>query len=268
MLQRTRRSSLGAPLAMTLFLALSGYWLEVAATARRVVVAGGGGGRSLIPSVVAVCGGVAGDVLVLAALVGTITATTGDSAFSDSALRTKRTLALGLSALVGAVIDLGLAAIVTRDAIASAPKGVYSGEGVAAIAILAVAQVGIVGLALLISQVLQNQTGVSHPRPRVSDWVRSFSTGGMALTCLSFAAWALVSGHGLSVSPTWITGRPFMTNTGAWWPGLFSAMAMLYLIVFFSAPGLPSTADSSRADLPQLPRRKSRRTNLAGHPGG
>jgi len=55
---------------------------------------------------------------------------------------------------------------------------------------------------------------------------------GMVLGCGAFAAWSLQDGPtAMVVNTRLIAGTAWMTNAGAWWPGLFAAMLALTLVV-------------------------------------
>ena len=60
----------------------------------------------------------------------------------------------------------------------------------------------------------------------------------MALTCTAFGAWSLQDGTRLIVNTIVIAGTSAMTNAGAWWPGLFAAVAALTLVAITGAPGI------------------------------
>jgi hypothetical protein len=47
-----------------------------------------------------------------------------------------------------------------------------------------------------------------------------------------------------------IAGTAWMTNAGAWWPGLFAAMLALTLVAAGCAPGM---APAPEGEVPQVP---------------
>jgi hypothetical protein len=68
--------------------------------------------------------------------------------------------------------------------------------------------------------------------------------GGMVLSCGAFAAWSLRDGSTpLLVNTRLIAGTAWITNVGAWWPGLFAAMLALTLVAAACAPGMTPTAE-------------------------
>jgi len=57
-------------------------------------------------------------------------------------------------------------------------------------------------------------------------------------------AWSLEPGTiPLVVNAKLIAGAPWVTNVGAWWPGLFAAMVALTLLAAAGAPGMTSRAE-------------------------
>jgi hypothetical protein len=155
-----------------------------------------------------------------------------------------RTAAAGVTAVLAEVIVVFL---VTREAIATAPAGEYSGESGACIAILGVAQLALaVTLALGWARLLGVSPATGRPSAhQTRPWAAIAGIGGMVVGCGAFAGWSLQDGTGplAAVNARLIAGTPWITNVGAWWPGLFAAMVALTLLAAAAAPGLTSTAE-------------------------
>ena len=82
---------------------------------------------------------------------------------------------------------------------------------------------------------------------RIRPWAAIFSVGGMVLGCGAFAAWSLQDGMTpmAVVNARLIAGTPWITNVGAWWPGLFAAMVALTLVAAAGAPGMTCSAEGT-----------------------
>jgi hypothetical protein len=151
-----------------------------------------------------------------------------------------------VAGLAGALAEVIVVLLVTHVAIATAPLGFEnSGEAGAAIGILAAAQPALAGaLALVWGRLLHVGPGKpGSSTRRIPAWTAVSGLGGMALTCVAFAAWGLRDGTTLLVHTRLIAGTALITNAGAWWPGLFAAMVALALVAAACAPGLAAAAD-------------------------
>jgi hypothetical protein len=227
--RRFRHSAATSVAAMMLFVVLATMWLVAAATAQVWYHSAPSGYQfaSISAFYRWIDLGVAGVVLMFGSLVHRL-------------WRFKPRPALAVLALcIGAAGELLIVLLVTRHAIETAPYGVDSGEGAAAIATLGLAQVVLVGLLRLFlgrfAQVGPEQPRGSHGRFR---WSGLLCIVGMVITCGAFAAWSLCDGTTLIVRTSLIAGEPRMTNVGAWWPGLFAAMVTLMVITAICTPGI------------------------------
>ncbi len=256
---------------MALFLVVSALWLVAAGTAQGPV-------RSMPPCLRPPCPqppsytglrvwlllGIAGAVLALASLVLVARRAVGGRPVVGTARQVRLAAVTGFA---GAFGELIVVLLVTHVAIVAAPLGFEnSGEGGAAIAILGVAQPALAGaLALAWGRLLRVSPG--EPRPsthRIRPWTAMLGLGGMVLSCGAFAAWSLQDGTTpLRVSTRLIAGTAWITNVGAWWPGLFAAMLALTLVAAACAPGMISTAGSK---VPLMPSTSDRNTSPAGAP--
>lgn len=247
-LWRIRHSPAVSGAALVLFLVVTVLWLVAAGTAQVGV-------ESQPPCIQLRCPpppsytglhvwflvGIAGAVLTLAsfALVarGAVRGRPG-----VGARRVRWAVVAGLAGVLAEVI---VVLLVTHQAIVTAPLGFEnSGEQRVPIGILAAAQPVLAGaLALVWGRLLRVSPG--EPRPgthRSHVWRGIAGLGGMALTCAAFAAWAIRDGNVLLVHTRLIAGTALITNSGAWWPGLFAAMVALTLIAAACAPGLTAPA--------------------------
>jgi hypothetical protein len=141
--------------------------------------------------------------------------------------------------------------IVTHLAIATAPLGVWSGEGAMAVAVLAVAQVVLVAfLAPFVGRFFRFVPQHDRGAPAGLQWSGPLGLVGMVVTCVAFAAWSLHDGNALIVNTALIAGRSEITNVGAWWPGLFAAMAALTVVAITCAPGISWRAKGGAEPVP------------------
>ncbi len=225
------------------FLVLSGLWLVAAGTAHVWY-------HSAPPGYVFASSdafhvwfgiGISGAILTIVSVAQILCARGGF--YIEGSSRHQRRLALARLALalcIGAAGELLLVLLVTRHAISTAPFGADSGEAAVPIAELGLAQVLFVGvLAALVSRILR----FAPAHDRGSHWSGFLGPAGMALTCTAFALWSLQDGTRLIVNTTVIAGTPAMTNSGAWWPGLFAAMCALTIVAVVCAPGIGRRAD-------------------------
>jgi len=167
-----------------------------------------------------------------------------------------------LALCIGAAGELLLVLLVTHRSIVTARYGVDSGEGAGAIEILILAQV----ILVVVLRLFLGRSALLGPERR-RGWGGRFRWSGLlgivgtVITCGAFAAWSLYDGTTLIVSAGLIAGEPIMTNVGAWWPGLFAAMATLMVVTVACAPGLwraergaepvaPSASESTPARTP------------------
>lgn len=245
---------------MTLFIGLSCYWLWLSFTARRTTTSALGTaspGRSLLPSQVAAWAGAVGVALTVAALLGAVLSITGGGRFWSG---TRRGL-FAVSGLASAAVNIAIFAAVTRHGIASA--GVFAGESITNVLLIALAQiVMVVMLAWLWRVLIRISAGQDQERghPR---FIRPLATLGMGLTCLALIFWALSEGHTLGVNATWITGRSTFRNTGSWWPGLFAAMGILYVTIWCCSPGLGRAGSGSGEAPRSAPEQDSLKTAVS-----
>jgi hypothetical protein len=144
--------------------------------------------------------------------------------------------------------------LVTHVAIVTAPLGFEnSGEAGTAIVVLAVAQPALAcALAVMWDRFLRLRPGTPRPGThRGRPWAAVIGLSGMVLSCGAFAAWSLQDGPAPMVINTGlIAGTAWMTNAGAWWPGLFAAMLALTLVAAGCAPGM---APAPEGEVPQVP---------------
>lgn len=267
LLWRIRHSPAAGGAAMVLFLAVSALWLVAAGTAQGAV-------ESHPPCPGPVCPqppsyaslrvwlllGIAGAVLTLASLVLVVRSAVGGQGTVGAARQVRWVAVTGL---VGAVAEVIVVLLVTHVAIATAPLGFEnSGEAGAAIAVLGAAQPLLAGaLALLWGRLLRVSPLPSTHRTR--PWRAMLGLGGMALNCAAFAAWSVRDGTAMLVHTRLIAGTPVIVNAGAWWPGLFAAMAALTLVAAACAPGMTATAASK---VPPVPSGSDRTASVAGAP--
>jgi|GEM_PF-3238326 hypothetical protein len=246
-LWRIRHSPATSEVAMILVVALSALWLVAAATAQVWY-------HSVAPCIRQACPpspsytglhvwlviGTFGAVLALGSLALVARAMGGRRQGVSSNLH--RVLwGIVLAGCAGVLVEFVLVHLVTDHAMATAPLGFNnSGEGAAAIAVLAVAQPVLVGFLVLAWSRLLPTVGPEHARARRRRWSWFGPLGlvGMVITCGAFAAWSLRDGTTLIVNTTIIAGRSGVANVGAWWPGLFAAMAALTVVALACAPGI------------------------------
>lgn len=253
LLSRIWHSPATSGAAMTLFVVLSALWLVAAVTAQVWYHSAPPGyvfsSRSGFYVWVGV--GIAGTVLALGSVVHRLWSVR------------QRPVSVILTICIAVAAELLLLLLVTRHAIATAPYGVDSGEGAAAIATLGLAQVVLVAMLMPLagrSTRLVSLRGRS-PHGRLQ-WFGLLGLVGMVITCGAFAAWSLHDGTTLIVSTSLIAGQPRMTNVGAWWPGLFAAMATLVVISLVGA-----SATENRLPSRSPGERHPRRAGLAREPG-
>ncbi len=260
-----RHSPATSGAAMALFVVLSALWLVAAVTAQVWYHSAPPGyvfsSRSGFYVWVGV--GIAGTVLALGSVVQRLWSVR------------QRPVSVILTICIGAAAELLLVLLVTRHAIATAPYGVDSGEGAAAIAALGLAQVVLVAMLMPLigrSTRLDSLRGRS-PHGRFQ-WFGLLGLVGMVITCGAFAAWSLYDGTTLIVRTSLIAGQPRMTNAGAWWPGSFAAMATLTVISLVCArgrqtesPAGPSAATMNRVPSGSPGERHPRRSGLVREPG-
>jgi len=241
---------------MLLFLILSTLWLSAAATAR--VWYHSAPSRYVFPSAgvfyVWLGIGISGAALTLVSLVH-ILLTNGDGR-REAASRHTRGMSVFWFVLVvciGTGGELLLVLLVTRHAIATAPFGVDSGDGAPPIAALGAAQGLFVGaLAPFLSRFWKFVPRHDR-RSHDPQWSGLLGLAGMAITCAAFAVWSLHDGTTLIVNTRVIAGTSGMTNSGAWWPGLFAAMSALTAVAIVCAPGIiwrDHDSDKPRAQVP------------------
>jgi hypothetical protein len=207
--------------------------------------------------------GIAGAVLTLASFVLVARSAVRERPGAGSARRVRWAVVVGAA---GVLAEMIVVLLVTHVAIVNAPLGFEnSGEAGAAVEILAAAQPVLAGaLALVWARLLR--VGPVEPRPgspRTRAWRAMAGLGGMALICAAFAAWSIRDGNTLLVHARLIAGAPLITNSGAWWPGLFAAMVALTLTAAACAPGLTATADDR---LPPAPSPSDRTVSPASAP--
>jgi len=244
---RIRHSPATSGVAVMLFVVLSALWLVAAATAQVW-------NHSVAPCIRPACPpspsytglhlwlviGTVGAVLALGSLALVARAMGGRPPGVPSNLHRVR-WGIVLAGCPGVLVELVLVHLVTDHAMATAPLGFNnSGEGAAAIAVLAVAQPVLVGVLALAWSRLLPTLGSEHARARRRQWSWFGLLGlvGMVTTCWAFAAWSLRDGTTLIVNTTIIAGRSGVSNVGAWWPGLFAAMAALTVVAVVCSPGI------------------------------
>jgi hypothetical protein len=271
LLWRIWHSPAAGAAAMVLFVVVSVLWLVAAGTARPGVISQPGclPGRACPqpPSYVSLhvwlLLGIAGAVLTLASFVLVARHAVGGRREVGSARKVRLAV---VTVAAGAVAEVLIVYLVTHVAIVTAPLGLYSGEAGAAIGILGVAQLALVGALALVGGGLL-RLSVGQPRPsarRIRSWTAVLGLGGMALGCGAFAAWSLRAGTiPLVVNTRLIGGPAWVTNVGAWWPGLFAAMAALLLAAAVCAPGLISPAEGTA---PRVPSPNDRTASPANAP--
>ena len=256
---RMRRSPAASAAAMVLFVVVSALWLVGAGTARPAVISHPGclPGRACPqpPSYASLhvwlLLGIAGAVLMLASFVLVARRAVGERREVGTARKVRLAV---VTVVAGAVVEVLVVYLVTHIAIVTAPLGFeYSGETAAPILILGVAHLALVGaLALVLGGLLRLSPG--QPRPnagRIRPWTAVLGLGGMVVGCGAFAAWSLRAGTiPLVVNTRLIGGPAWVTNAGAWWPGLFAAMVALLLAAAVCAPGMTSTTDGK---VPRVP---------------
>jgi hypothetical protein len=270
-LWRIRHSPATSGAAMVLFLVVSALWLVAAGTAQVW-------NHSMPPCLRPACPqppshtslhvwlllGIAGAVLTLASLVPLVRPAVSERRDAGNARRVRRIVAAGFA---GALAEVLVVLLVTHIAVVTAPLGFEnSGEAGVAIGILGVAQPALVGaLALVWARLLRASPG--KPRPstrRIRPWRAMLGLGGMVLSCGAFAAWSLRAGTtSLLVNTRLIAGTAWITNVGAWWPGLFAALLALTLVAAACAPGMTSTAGSK---IPLVPSAGDRTASPASAP--
>lgn len=249
-LWRIRHSQATGGAALVLFLAVSALWLVAAGTARGAVESQpcGWGGCPQLPSYTSLhvwlLPGIAGAVLTAASFVLLVRRVAGERRTAGTARLVRRTAVAGFA---GVLAELLVVFLVTRVAMVTAPLGFeYSGEAGAAIGILGVAQLALaVVLALVWAWLLRLSPAERRPgMHRIRPWAAIAGLGGMVLGCAAFAAWSLQAGTTpVVVNARLIAGAPWVTNVGAWWPGLFAAMVALTLLAAAGAPGMTSRAE-------------------------
>jgi hypothetical protein len=243
-LWRIRHSPAVSAAAVLLFLVVSVLWLVAAGTAQLGVEAQPCLGPpcpqppSYASFQIWLLPGIAGTALTLASFVLVARSAVRERPSAVSARQVRWAVATGVT---GALAEVGVVLLVTHVAIVTAPLGFEnSGEAGAAIGILAAAQPVLAGaLALAWGRLLRISPGGPGPAgQRVRVWRTVSGLGGMVLTCAAFAAWSIRDGTALLVHTRLIAGTGTITNVGAWWPGLFAAMAALTLVAAACAPGL------------------------------
>jgi hypothetical protein len=258
-LWRIRHSPAPSAAAMVLFVVVSALWLVAAGTARPAVISQPGclPGRacpqppSYVSLPVWLLLGLVGAVLTLASFVLVARRAVGERREVGSARKVRLAV---VTVVAGAVAEVLVVYLVTHVAIVTAPLGFeYSGETAAPIGMLGVAQLALAGaLALVWGRLLRLSPG--QPRlnaRRIRSWTAVLGLGGMVLGCGAFAAWSLRAGTiPLVVNTRLIGGPAWVTNVGAWWPGLFAAMVALLLAAAVCAPGMTSTTDGK---VPRVP---------------
>jgi len=237
--------------AITMFLVLAALWIDAATTAQfwdqkfiqRCITAGFCGRlasheRRVLEVWLAV--GMAGAVLTLGSLIQLVRSVRERRESGIGAARwVRRAVLPGCAAALAEVL---LVLLVTRHAMETAPMGFdLSREAWTAIALLAAAQPVLVG-ALAVAWSGFQRTEPSRSR-RSRPWSMLLCLVGMALTVAAFAAWSITDGNFLVVNTTFISGIAWVTNSGAWWPGLFAAMAALMVVAVAAAPGIAGRGD-------------------------
>ena len=245
LLWRIRHSPAASGAAMLLFLVVSVLWLVAAGTAQAGVESQQPCLRPPCPQPPSYASflpwlllGIAGAALTLASLVLVAWGAVRERPGAGSARQVRWAVVTGLAGVLAEVL---VVLLVTHVAIVTAPLGFEnSGEAGVAIAVLAAAQPVLAGaLALAWGRLLRASPGEPRPgRHRVRVWWAISGLGGMVLCCAAFAAWSIRDGTTLLVHTRLIAGTALITNAGAWWPGLFAAMAALTLVAAACAPGL------------------------------
>lgn len=232
-----RRSPALGGAAMILFVVLGATWL-VAATTARVWYHSAPFGYVFQPRSAFYTWVVFGVVGVVLALL--------------SATRSLRSCRHRVAAVVvatfGAATELSCLRVATDYSMATARLGFNNaGEGAVAIATLVLVQFGLV-VALVPAWGRSTPTvrlvEVRKERSRLS-WVGVSGLAGMVTTCGAFVAWSLRDGTTLIVDTSLIAGKSAVVNVGAWWPGLFAAMAALTVMALVCAPGTIRRVSSS-----------------------
>jgi len=271
-LWRIRHSPAASAAAMALFVVVSALWLVAGGTARPAVISQPGclPGRecpqppSYVSLHVWLLLGIAGAVLTLASFALAARRAVGERRVAGSARKVRLAV---VTVAAGAVAEVLVVSLVTHVAIVTAPLGFeYSGETAAPILILGVAQLALVGaLALVWSRLLRLSLGQPGPNARrIRPWTAVLGLGGMVLGCGAFAAWSLRAGTiPLVVNTRLIAGPAWVTNVGAWWPGLFAAMVALLLAAAVCAPGMLSPAEGTA---PRVPSPNDRTASPANAP--
>lgn len=253
MMRRVRQSSGTNEATLFLFVVLAALWLEAAATAQVWDHSAPSGYRfpSRSAFYVWIALGVIGVLLVSGSLIQRVGPV-------------RRRWGIVVIACLGAAGEIVLVHLVTGHAVATAPLGFNnSGEAATAIVVLGVSQLVLVGaLALVLGRVLATGSGRAHWLRNRLSWSRPGGLVGMVLVCGAFAAWSLCDGTALIVNTSLLAGRSAITNVGAWWPGLFAAMAILTVVALVCTPGVFSRADVGSEPAPpptRVPRQPSGR---------
>lgn len=275
LIRRIRYSPAPGAAAMILFLTVSALWLVAAATAQVGVESAPGCFRPVCPQPPSYTGfhvwlliGTAGAVLTLASFALVARDAVRNRPGVGPGHRVHRAVVAGFA---GALAEVAVVLLVTHVAIVTAPLGFEnSGEAGVAIGILAAAQPVLAGaLALVWGRLLRPSPGKpspGEPSPgthRTGAWRAVAGLGGMVLACAAFAAWSLRDGTTFLVHTRLIAGTATIANAGAWWPGLFAAMAALMLVAAACAPGLTAT---SRGNIPRAPSASDRTAAPASAP--
>ena len=242
---RVRHSPMTSGVAMLLFLVPAALWLLAAASAQVGVHSGppGMGYPSLTPFHIWCVIGIVGAVLALGALlqVGWTLAEQRD--WTQPSVR-HRLLGVVVVACAGVTVEFLLLRFVTAHELAIAPY-FDSGEGTLAIAVLAIGQpVLVAALALLCNRLLpERRPERHHSTLRPSAWIGMLGIIGMALTCGAMLFSGDRNGTLLVIHPSFLGAVKGSRNFGAWWPGLFVAMAALTVVALACAPGIIWRAD-------------------------
>lgn len=235
MMRRVRQSPGTSEATLLLFVIVAALWLEAAATAQVWYHSAPPSyrfpSRSAFYAWMAL--GVVGVLLVFGSLVHRVWP-----------VRQRRLLVV-IAACVDAAAEIVLVHLVTGHTMATAPLGFNnSGEAATAIVALGASQLMLVGaLALVPGGLLAADPGRDHWAWNRLSWSCLGGLVGMVLACGAFAAWSLCGGTALIVNTSLIAGRSAITNVGAWWPGLFAAMAVLMVVALVCTPGIFSRAD-------------------------
>ena len=244
-LWRLRHSPATGGIAMLLFLVPAGLWLLAAASAQVGDHSGPSGmmNPSLTPFHMWFVIGVIGTVLALGSLVQVGRTLAEQRDWTQPGVR-RRLLAVAVATCVGIAVEFLLLHFVTAHELAIAPY-FQSGEGTVAIAVLAVGQPVLVGaLALLCCRLLPVRRLERHRRTlRPSAWIGMLGIVGMAASCGAVLFWGDRNGTLFFVHPSFLGAIKGSRNFGAWWPGLFAAMAALTVVAVACAPGFIWRAD-------------------------